>query len=70
MDARQEKRAARRSLLGRLRWPAIWAAVLLWIAGLAFDLGGNFVHLLLLVAILLLVHDLITEEGVRKIVGD
>lgn len=68
MTEPQGRRVIPWTLLVRLRWPAIWGLIALWVVGLAFDLGGNLVHLLLLGAIALLVHELLTEEGVRKIV--
>lgn len=68
MNEPQGKRGIRWTLLGRLRWPAIWALIALWVVGLSLDLGGNLVHLLLVGAIALLVHELLTEEGARKIV--
>ena len=46
----------------RVRWIVVWAAVALWFIGLAFDLGGNAIHLVLLVATAVLVYELLVEE--------
>jgi hypothetical protein len=46
----------------RIRWIAVWALVFAWFAALALNLGGNLVHLLLLVAIGLLVYELLIPE--------
>jgi hypothetical protein len=45
----------------RLRWFAVWALIALWLAALAFDVGGDLAHLLLLAAIVLLVYELLAE---------
>jgi len=42
----------------RLRWIVVWVAVALWFAGLAVNAGGNGVHLLLLLAIVVLLYEL------------
>ena len=46
----------------RIRWTAVWLLIALWFVGLALNLGGNAVHLLLLAAIGLLVYELLVEE--------
>ena len=46
----------------RVRWIAIWVLIVAWFAALALNLGGNGVHLLLLVAIALLVYELLIPE--------
>ncbi len=46
----------------RVRWIVVWAAVALWFIGLAFNVGGNAVHLVLLVAMAVLVYELLVEE--------
>ncbi len=48
----------------RVRWLAVGAAVLLWFVGLAFDRGGNAIHLVLLLAMALLVYELMVEDAV------
>jgi len=47
----------------RIRWVAIWVLVFAWFAALAFNVGGNLVHLLLLVAIGLLAYELLIPES-------
>jgi hypothetical protein len=47
----------------RIRWIAIWVLVFAWFAALALNVGGNLVHLLLLVAIGLLVYELLIPEA-------
>ena len=47
----------------RIRWTSVWVLVVAWFVALAFNLGGNAVHLLLLAAIAILVYELLVEEG-------
>jgi hypothetical protein len=46
----------------RVRWILIWCLIFAWFAALAFNVGGNLVHLLLLAAIGLLVYELLIPE--------
>ncbi len=46
----------------RVRWTAVWALVVAWFVAQALNLGGNAVHLVLLVAIGLLVYELLAED--------
>ncbi|MDP9265190.1 MAG: DUF5670 family protein [Chloroflexota bacterium] len=46
----------------RLRWTLVLASVVVWFAALALNVGGNAIHLLLLVAIGLLVYELLIDE--------
>jgi hypothetical protein len=46
----------------RVRWIAVWVAVALWFIGLAANVGGNGIHLLLVVAIALLLYELLAED--------
>jgi hypothetical protein len=46
----------------RARWLSVWALVALWLLALAFDLGGNLAHLLLVLALVVLVYELLAEE--------
>ena len=43
----------------RVRWIAVWLSVALWFVGLAVNAGGNGIHLLLLVGIIVLVYELL-----------
>jgi hypothetical protein len=43
-----------------VRWIAVWVLIALWLIALAFDVGGNLAHLLLLGAIVLLVYELLS----------
>lgn len=47
----------------RIRWSAVGVAVLLWFVGLAFDWGGNAIHLVLVLAMALLVYELLLEDA-------
>jgi uncharacterized protein DUF5670 len=46
----------------RVRWIAVWVLVVAWFIGQAVNLGGNAVHLILLVAIGLLIYELLAED--------
>lgn len=45
-----------------MRWAAVWLLVIAWFVAQAANIGGNAVHLLLLVAIGLLVYELLAED--------
>jgi Family of unknown function (DUF5670) len=47
----------------RLRWTAVWVLVAAWFVAQAANLGGNAVHLVLLVAIGLVVYELLAEDA-------
>ena len=47
----------------RLRWTVVWALVLAWFVAQAANLGGNAVHLVLLLAIGILVYELLAEDA-------
>ena len=49
----------------RVRWTAVWVLVVAWFVAQALNLGGNAVHLVLLVAIGLLLYELLAEEAPR-----
>jgi hypothetical protein len=46
----------------RLRWTGVWVLVIAWFVAQAANIGGNAVHLLLLVAIGILVYELLAED--------
>ncbi|HEV8468500.1 MAG TPA: hypothetical protein VGR46_02740 [Candidatus Limnocylindria bacterium] len=46
----------------RVRWIAVWVLVVGWFVAQALNLGGNAVHLILLVAIGLLIYELLAED--------
>jgi len=46
----------------RVRWTAVWVLVVAWFVAQAVNLGGNAVHLILLVAIGLLIYELLAED--------
>lgn len=46
----------------RLRWTLVWVLVVAWFVAQAANIGGNAVHLILLVAIALLVYELLAED--------
>jgi hypothetical protein len=47
----------------RLRWTVVWALVIAWLVAQAANIGGNAIHLILLVAIGLLVYELLAEDA-------
>ena len=47
----------------RLRWTAVWVLIAAWFVGQAANVGGNAVHLVLLVAIGILVYELLAEDA-------
>jgi hypothetical protein len=47
----------------RLRWTGVWVLVAAWFVAQAANIGGNAVHLLLLVAIGILVYELLAEDA-------
>jgi Family of unknown function (DUF5670) len=47
----------------RLRWAGVWVLVIAWFVAQAANIGGNAVHVLLLVAIGLLVYELLAEDA-------
>src|SRR5206468_6926241 len=49
----------------RVRWIAVWVLVVAWFVAQAVNVGGNAVHLILLVAIGLLVYELLAEDARR-----
>jgi hypothetical protein len=46
----------------RVRWAVVWILVALWFIAQAANVGGNAVHLVLLLAIGLLVYELLAED--------
>jgi hypothetical protein len=50
-------------LAHRVRWFVAWGAVALWFVGLAFDLGGNAIHLVLLLAVAVLLYELVAGDA-------
>ena len=47
----------------RLRWTAVWVLIAAWFVGQAANVGGNAVHLVLLLAIGILVYELLAEDA-------
>jgi hypothetical protein len=46
-------------------WTIIVVLVILWLLGFAIHIGGAFIHLLLVIAIILVVFNLVTGRGAR-----
>jgi len=46
--------------MGNLLWLIIVILVILWIGGFAMHVGGNIIHLLLVIAVIVLIYQLIT----------
>ena len=49
-----------RVLMGNLLWLIIVILVILWLGGFAMHLGGNLIHILLAIALIVLIINLIT----------
>ncbi len=49
----------------QLLWTLIVILVVLWLIGFVVHIGGAFVHLLLVIAVILLIFNLITGRGAR-----
>jgi hypothetical protein len=47
----------------RVRWILVWVLVVAWFVAQAANLGGNAVHVVLLVAIGVLVYELLAEDA-------
>ena len=47
------------------RWTAVWVLVVAWFVAQALNVGGNAVHLVLLLAIGLLMYELLAEDAPR-----
>ena len=48
-----------------LIWGIIVVLFVLWLLGFAIHIGGNLIHLLFVVAVILLVFNLLTGRGAR-----
>jgi hypothetical protein len=48
-----------------LIWGIIVVLFVLWLLGFVIHIGGNLIHLLLAVAVILLVFNLLTGRGAR-----
>jgi hypothetical protein len=46
-------------------WTIIVVLFVLWILGFAVHVGGGFIHLLLVIAVILVVYNLIAGRGAR-----
>jgi hypothetical protein len=51
--------------LAGLIWGIIVVLFVLWLLGFAIHIGGNLIHLLLVIALILIVFNLITGRGAR-----
>lgn len=46
--------------MSNLLWLIIIILVLMWIGGLSFGVGGNLIHLLIVIAVIVLIFRLLT----------
>lgn len=46
--------------MGNLLWIVILILVILWLGGFAFNVGGNLIHALLVIALIVLIVRLLT----------
>jgi hypothetical protein len=46
--------------MGNLLWIIIVILLILWIGGFAMQVGGNFIHALLVIAVIVLIFQLLT----------
>lgn len=50
--------------MGNLLWLIIIVLLILWLGGFAFQIGGNLVHILIVIALILLIYRLATGRRV------
>ena len=54
-------------MLGTILWAIVIILVVLWLLGwLAFHIGGGFIHLLLIVAVIVLLYNLFVGRRSRS----
>jgi hypothetical protein len=46
--------------MGNLLWLIIVILVILWLGGFAFQVGGNLIHALIVIAVIVLIIQLVT----------
>ena len=55
----------RRARMGNLLWVIIVVLIILWLLGfVAFPVGGNLIHILLVIALILVIYRLATGRRV------
>lgn len=54
------KALAQPAAMGNLLWIIILILVVLWLGGFAFNVGGNLIHALLVIAVIVLIVRLLT----------
>ena len=53
-------------LLGIL-WAVVVILVVLWLIGLILSIGGGFIHILLIIAVIVIIYNLITHSRSRRV---
>jgi hypothetical protein len=48
--------------MGQLLWIVFVIIVGIWLLGLVLDIAGGFIHLLLIVAVIVLIYNLVTNR--------
>lgn len=46
--------------MGNLAWALILILVIMWLGGFAFHVGGNLIHILIVIALVILIIRLLT----------
>ena len=54
-------------MLGSILWAVIVVLVVLWLLGLVVNIGGGFIHLLLIVALIVLLYKLFVGSRTRSL---
>ena len=54
----------RRARMGNLLWLIIIVLIILWLAGVSFSFGGNLIHALLVIVLILVIVRLATGRKV------
>ena len=51
--------------MASLIWGVIVVLFVLWVLGFAIHIGGGFIHILLVIALVLIVYNVLTGRGAR-----
>jgi 4-hydroxybenzoate polyprenyltransferase len=48
-------------------WTIVVILVVLWLIGLIVHIGGTFIHILLIIAVIVIIYNLITHSRRRRV---
>jgi len=48
-------------------WTIVVILVVLWLIGLVVHIGGAFIHILLIIAVIVIIYNLITHSRSRRV---